>query len=70
MADNVKQIEAIQNVADAIEQIAGEMYNSRDEASQFNGYSISDSMGFIADAIVTISQTYEEDCKRKWAKED
>jgi hypothetical protein len=60
------QVEAIQNVADALEEVANEMYSKRDEKCDFNGYSVADSLGVIADALFQISQTYAEDCKRKW----
>ena len=57
---NDKQTEAIQNVANAIDEVAAQMYNMRDAASEFNGYTIADSLGIIADAMFKIAEALEK----------
>lgn len=52
-------------IAEAIQNIADELSNLRFEESQFNGYTIGDSLGFIADAMVRIAEAMEEANKRK-----
>jgi hypothetical protein len=52
-------------IAEAINNLTDELSYHRQEASQFNGYTISDSLGFIADAMVRIAEAMEEANKRK-----
>lgn len=52
-------------IAEAIQNIADELGYHRQESSQFNGYTISDSLGFIADAMVRIAEAMEEANKRR-----
>jgi len=56
---------ALQNIASSLEENHGLHIKS-----EFNGYTIADSMGFIADALFNISETYENDCKKRWAREE
>jgi hypothetical protein len=42
---------ALQNIASSLEE---------NQKSEFNGYTIADSMGFIADAMVTIAESFEK----------
>jgi hypothetical protein len=52
-------------IAEAIQNIADELSYHRLESSEFNGYTIGDSLGFIADAMVRIAEAMEEANKRK-----
>lgn len=52
-------------IAEAINNLVDELGYHRQEASEFNGYTISDSLGFIADAMVRIAEAMEEANKRK-----
>ncbi len=46
---------ALQNIASSLEENQGLHIRS-----EFNGYTIADSMGFIADAMVKIAESFEE----------
>ena len=59
MTKELTTAQAIDNLAESTQEIANEIYNMRDMASQFNGYSIADSLGFIADAMVKIAEALE-----------
>lgn len=52
-------------IAEAINNLTDELSYHRFENSEFNGYTIGDSLGFIADAIVRIAEAMEEANKRK-----
>jgi hypothetical protein len=53
--------QAIDNLAESTQEIANELYNMQGSVSQFNGYSIADSLGFIADAMVKIAEAYSKE---------
>ena len=48
----------LQNIANAIEQLGTVIYDM-ETRSEFNGYTIPDSMGFIADAMIRIARALE-----------
>ena len=48
----------LQNIADALGQLGTVIYDM-ETRSEFNGYTIPDSMGFIADAMIRIAEALE-----------
>lgn len=60
MTKELTTAQAIDNLAESTQEIANELYHMRDMTSQFNGYSIADSLGFIADAMVKIAEALDK----------
>lgn len=59
MSKELTQTQAIDNVADGLQHIAEQLENNRLDRSDFNGYSIADSLGIIADAMFKIAEAME-----------
>ena len=59
MSKELTTAQAIDNLAESTQEIANELYHMRDMRSEFNGYTIADSMGVIADAMFKIAEAME-----------